>query len=75
MSRRLNGSCQVPLGGFAELHAGVLSLRGFVALPDGRQLIRAAASGAPEQPEALGAQVAQALLQQGAAEIISALDQ
>ena len=74
MSRRLNGSCQVPLGGFAEWQDGELQLRGFVATPDGSRLIHASAVGLAEQPEALGAQVAGELLVQGAAEIIAALD-
>ena len=68
-------AARVPLGGFAELHAGVLSLRGFVALPDGRQLIAPPPAVRRNNQEALGAQVARALLRQGAAEIISALDQ
>lgn len=74
MSRRLNGSCQVPLGGFAELQNGGLRLRGFVATPNGQKLITAEHQGALDAPEALGALVAQDLLAQGASDIISALD-
>ena len=39
MSRALGGSCQVPLGGFAEMSGGVLRLRGFVASQDGTRMI------------------------------------
>jgi len=74
MSRTLNGSCQVPLGGFAEVQAGRLRMRGFVATPDGKRLLRAEQTGDIAQPEALGEKVARDLLQQGAGEILAALN-
>ena len=37
LSRALAGSCQVPLGGFAEISGGNLRLRGFVGAPDGKR--------------------------------------
>lgn len=73
MSRALSGSCQVPLGGFAEVIGGNLRMRGFVATPDGKQLLRAERSGSKSDPEALGSAVAQDLLAQGAGEILAAL--
>jgi hydroxymethylbilane synthase len=73
MSRALSGSCQVPLGGFAEVQGKQLRMRGFVATPDGQLLLRAEQIGNVDQPEALGNAVAQALLAQGAAAILSAL--
>lgn len=75
MSRRLAGSCQVPLGGFAEAQTdGTLRMRGFVATPDGGRMLRAEALGTLEDPEYLGEQVAEALLAQGAGEILAALN-
>jgi hydroxymethylbilane synthase len=75
MSRRLAGSCQVPLGGFAEAQAdGTLRMRGFVATPDGSRMLRAEALGTVEDPEYLGEQIAEALLAQGAGEILAALN-
>ena len=74
MSRALAGSCQVPLGGFAEMQEGQLRLRGFVATPDGSRLLRAEQTAAADAPEALGEAVAQDLLQQGAGEILAALN-
>lgn len=75
MSRRLAGSCQVPLGGFAEAQAdGTLRMRGFVAAPDGSRMLRSEALGTVEDPEYLGEQVAEALLAQGAGEILAALN-
>lgn len=74
MSRALAGSCQVPLGGFAEVQGGKLRMRGFVASPDGSKMLRAEQVGNIAAPEALGNAVAEALLQQGAAEILAALN-
>jgi len=73
LSRALAGSCQVPLGGFAEVIGGKLRMRGFVASPDGKQLIRAEQTGSMEAPEALGDAVAQDLRAQGADAILAAL--
>jgi len=73
VSAQLGGSCQVPLAAYAQIENGVLNLRGLVAQPDGRTLIRAHASGAPEQAESLGRQVAAQLLDQGARQILASL--
>ncbi len=74
MSRALAGSCQVPLGGFAEAQGDKLRMRGFVASPDGSKMLRAEFSGSISSPEALGKIVAESLLQQGAGEILAALN-
>ncbi len=74
MSRVLAGSCQVPLGGFAEVQNGKLRMRGFVASPDGQRMVRAEMVGETADPEALGKRVADALLAQGAGEILAALN-
>ncbi|MGQ0655411.1 MAG: hydroxymethylbilane synthase [Betaproteobacteria bacterium] len=71
VSRALGGSCSVPLGAFAEAGAGDLRLRALVAAPDGRRLLRAEQRGS--DPEALGRAVAEALLAQGAGEILQQL--
>ncbi|MEQ1555596.1 MAG: hydroxymethylbilane synthase, partial [Gallionella sp.] len=73
MSRALGGSCQVPLGGFAQVKNGQLYMRGFVASPDGGEMMRAEATGELSQPEALGNQIASALRAQGADKILAAL--
>ncbi len=74
MSRVLAGSCQVPLGGFAEVQGGRLRMRGFVASPDGKRMVHADLTGEIADPEALGKRVADALLAQGAGEILAALN-
>jgi hydroxymethylbilane synthase len=73
LSRTLGGSCQVPLGGFAEVAGDTLRMRGFVATPDGTRLLRAEQTGKTSDPEALGIAVAKDLLAQGAGEILAAL--
>lgn len=73
MSRVLGGSCQVPLGGFAQIADNVLTLRGFVATPNGEKIISDELSGKPEAGLALGEQLANNLKLQGADEILSAL--
>ncbi len=74
MSRTLNGSCQVPLGGFAEVREGRLFMRGFVASTDGMTMMRAEADGSIEEPEALGRRIAEELLAKGAGKILASLN-
>jgi hydroxymethylbilane synthase len=74
MSRALGGSCEVPLGGFAEINGGVLRLRGFVARQDGSRVISDELSGNPGMGAVMGAQLAQNLKARGAQEILTALE-
>ena len=74
LSRALSGSCQLPLGGYAQAQGDQLRLRGFVASQDGTQFVRAELTGAAGDPEALGAELAARLRAQGAAEILAALE-
>ena len=73
VSSVLGGSCQVPLGAFAEIADGKMRLRAFVASPDGSRMIRAEEVGAPEAFEAIGKAAAEKLLDGGAGEILAAL--
>jgi hydroxymethylbilane synthase len=73
MSRALGGSCQVPLGGFAEVTNGKLRMRGFVASPDGQRMMRAESIGEISNPEALGTIIANELRAQGADVILAEL--
>jgi len=74
LSRALAGSCNVPLGGFAEMSGERLRLRGFVGSPDGVRWTRADLEGPVEEPEALGVALADRLRVQGAAEILASLE-
>ncbi|MCQ8104399.1 hydroxymethylbilane synthase [Methylomonas sp. SURF-2] len=75
MNARLNGGCQVPIAGFAEIRGDSLLLRGLVGSPDGSLLYRAEASYALDRAEALGKAVADDLLAQGADKILRELYQ
>lgn len=70
MNARLNGGCQVPIAGFAELKAGRLYMRGLVGRPDGKEVYRAEAAGSVEQAEQIGRDVAEDLLKQGGDKIL-----
>jgi hydroxymethylbilane synthase len=73
VSRALAGSCEVPLGAFAELAAGRLRLRGFVAAPDGSRIARAEMEGDMTDAQQLGETLAAMLRKDGADEILAAL--
>lgn len=68
--QKLGGGCQVPVAAFAEYHAPYLYLKGLVASQDGSKLLRAYAKGSLQEPEVIGHRVADALLAQGAAQIL-----
>jgi hydroxymethylbilane synthase len=74
MNQRLQGGCQVPIACYAE-HTGDgrLRLRGLVGKPDGSLILRAEAQAAADEARELGIQVAEQLLQQGAADILAAV--
>lgn len=68
----LEGNCHSPIAGFATLaDDGELTLTGRVGALDGSRLLEATASSRGD-PTALGSQVADALLEQGAAELVAA---
>jgi hydroxymethylbilane synthase len=73
LNKHLNGGCQVPIACYALLEGEQLWLRGLVGQPDGSQLLRAEARAASSDAQVLGVQVAEALLAQGAAEILAAV--
>jgi hydroxymethylbilane synthase len=72
-SRALAGSCNVPLGAYAEIDGRRLRLRGFVGTPDGRRLLHAEGSGAPDEAGVVGIALAGDLKSRGASEILAAL--
>jgi hydroxymethylbilane synthase len=73
MNARLNGGCQVPIGGHAVLDGDQLILKGLVGTTDGTRILRAEASGPRAEAEAIGVRVAEDLLGQGADAILSAI--
>jgi hydroxymethylbilane synthase len=73
MNARLQGGCQVPIAGFAELDDDELWLRGRVGEPAGGALLAAQARGPATAAEELGRRVAEDLLRQGAGAILAAV--
>ncbi|MEP3441097.1 MAG: hydroxymethylbilane synthase [Sulfitobacter sp.] len=60
----LDGSCETPIAGLAELDGGTLHLRGEVLRPDGSEALSDAVSCAIEDGAQAGTQMAQKLLSQ-----------
>ena len=71
--RALTASCDVPLGAHATLVDGGLFLDGFVAMPDGSRMLRRAMTGSVTNAESIGSALAQALIEEGAGEILASL--
>lgn len=68
----LRAGCLAPVGAWARFEAGFLKLQATVLHPDGTERLAAEASAPGEQARQLGTQVAENLLQQGAAALITA---
>lgn len=73
LNHRLQGGCQVPIGGHAILENGEIMLRGLVGKPDGSTIIHGVINGRMEDAEELGIKLADDLLSRGAAEILENL--
>jgi hydroxymethylbilane synthase len=70
MNAGLNGGCQVPIAGFAELQGTRLLMRGLVGAPDGSVIYRAEGQADIAQAEQLGIRLAEDLLAQGADKVL-----
>ena len=73
MNTRLNGGCQVPIAGFAQIQGEKVFMRGLVGNPDGSVLYRAERTVGLEESEAMGRIIAEDLLAQGEDKILQAL--
>jgi hydroxymethylbilane synthase len=72
VSRRLQASCDIPVGAYARLTGSQLLLTGMVASHDGAQVIRAQRAGDAADPDTLGEALAEELLERGAAKLLPA---
>lgn len=70
MNRHLEGGCQVPIGCYAELEGDELWLRGLVGRPDGTLVLRDEIRGSSKDAEKIGIELAERLLDAGAAAIL-----
>ncbi len=73
MNAKLNGGCQVPIAGFAQIDNDEISMRGLVGNPDGSVIYRAEKRGHISDAFAIGEAIAEDLLAQGAFDILQAL--
>jgi len=73
VGRVVEGSCEVPVGAFARVADGQVSVEGFVGLPDGSRLVRLHHQGAIEDAEGVGQALGQRILAAGGREILDAL--
>lgn len=64
--RGLGGGCQLPIAAHAVLDRDLLTLDGLVAKPDGSEILRDRLSGAAQQGDQIGAQLAALLINRGA---------
>ena len=73
VTRALEGSCQVPIAAFAELHDSTMHLTGWVASQRTGQSLRASARASvlsAREAGSLGTDIAQTLLSQGARKLL-----
>ena len=68
--KTLEGGCQVPLAGYAEMIDGVLKITGFVSDLEGKRVFKDTVEGKPEDAESLGETLANKLLEAGAKEVL-----
>jgi len=68
--RKLEGGCQVPIGGYATIEDDVLTLRGMVGSLDGKQSFCSQISGEPQDAEYLGKKLGEEILLMGADKIL-----
>ena len=66
MNRSLEGGCQVPIGSYAIIENEQIYLRGLVGATDGSKILHNEIRGALTEGDALGTQLAEALLKDGA---------
>ena len=70
LNHRLEGGCQVPIGGHAEIDGNKLRLRALVGSPDGSEMIRGEVNGTLDDAEKMGIELAEELLSRGADRIL-----
>ena len=71
--QQMEGGCQVPIAGYAEVKEGTVHLTALVASPDGKEMYKEIVTGA--DPEAVGRQAAAVLIEQGAKALIERVKQ
>lgn len=71
--RSLGGGCLLPIAGLASVDGDLLTLRGAVCSPDGRQRLDGTEHGSSSDAEAIGQRLADRLLSQGARTLLASV--
>ncbi|MFT6408038.1 MAG: hydroxymethylbilane synthase [Arenicella sp.] len=76
MNAGLEGGCQVPIAGYAQIKNGKIRMRGMVGDPNGSNVLRSEVVSTKvtgEEAKILGEQIADDLLRQGAGDILASV--
>lgn len=73
MNKKLNGSCSVAIGAYAQIIDKTIAMQAIVCAPDGSQFIRQEAQA--NNPQELGIHIADLLLEDGAQAILDMADE
>jgi len=68
--KRLEGGCQVPIGGYAQILGEELIMTGIVGDENGEKIIKSGINGNISDPEGLGISIAEEILKSGGEEIL-----
>lgn len=68
---RLDGSCQTPIAGLAEMEGDTLRMRGEILKPDGSEVIAGERRGPADQAAAMGADLADELLRRAGPDFLA----
>jgi len=71
---RLGGGCRLPFGALAVVEAETVRARGFISDMEGAHCFRTEVSGPAAEAESVGVRLAEALLAQGAAAFVEAVE-
>ena len=72
--RRLEGGCQLPVGARATVQGDSVTLAGVVAEETGARVFRGQVTGSLSETAALGVELAERLLGEGAAQVLDSLE-
>ncbi|MGM0370407.1 MAG: hydroxymethylbilane synthase [Bacillota bacterium] len=71
----LGGDCKTPIGAYAQIEGEKLNLSGMVANENGTKLLRDNLVGSRNEATKIGVDLAQKLIEQGAAEILAEIEE
>lgn len=72
--RKLKGGCSIPAFANAQIEDGKIELQAGIFSLDGRKLIKEKATGELSEPETLGANLGERILNNGGAEVLTAIN-